>query len=404
MATKKGVWGIQDVKDKMTASEWDYQGAKSLWSWGYNQYGELAQNNRTQYSSPVQIPGSWSMIHNKWAGGTQDIGYMGTKADGTLWTWGRNTDGQLGQNQGPAQIEAASSPVQVGSGTDWGGGGATSIYGKMAAIKTDGSMYMWGSNTYSGGLGLNGPTATVGANDARISSPTQIGGLWKTGRDTITGIQDGFVAINASGELMSWGRDWYGTLGINKPDGTRYSSPVKIGSANNWATVSDGSNIRLGAINTAGELYTWGRGEFGELGHNNRTQKSAPIQVGSDTNWHRLSMTEYAAMATKTDGTLWAWGRNNFGQLGQNTRQEDWGKSSPIQIPGTNWDIDNFQLAMNHAKAMKTDGTLWTWGENDYGQLGLNNRTKYSSPTQIPGTDWAEIDAFNRVSLGMKSL
>tara|TARA_Y100001973_G_scaffold98940_1_gene157212 strand:- start:2012 stop:3229 length:1218 start_codon:yes stop_codon:yes gene_type:complete len=405
MATKKGVWGIQDVKDKMTVSEWDYQGAKALWSWGYNQYGELAQNNRTQYSSPVQIPGSWDKMLVKYSGGTNDIGFMGTKADGTLWTWGRNTDGQLGQNQAEAQIEAASSPVQVGSGTDWGGGGATSLYGKMAAIKTDGTMYMWGSNTYSGGLGLNGPTAAGGQGSlARYSSPVQIGGTWKTGRDTITGITDGFLAINASGELMSWGRDWYGSTGQNVPDGTRRSSPVKIGSASNWAKVTDGANIRCGAINTDGELYTWGRNEFGELGHNNRTQKSAPIQVGTDTNWHRVSMTEYATMATKTDGTLWMWGRNNFGQLGQNSTQEDWGKSSPIQVPGTNWDKDHFQLNFTHTKAMKTDGTLWTWGENNYGQHGVNNRTRYSSPTQVPGTDWAGVDAVNRVAFAMKEL
>tara|TARA_B100000131_G_scaffold26820_1_gene25541 strand:+ start:804 stop:2003 length:1200 start_codon:yes stop_codon:yes gene_type:complete len=399
MATKKGVWGIQDVKDKMTVSEWDYQGSKALWSWGYNQYGELAQNNRTQYSSPVQIPGSWDKVLVKYAGGTNDIGYMGTKADGTLWTWGRNSSGSLGQNQGPGQIDARSSAVQVGSGTDWATG-ATSLYGKMAAIKTDGSLYMWGSNTYSGGLGLNGPT---GAN-ARYSSPVQLPGSWKTGRDTITGITDGFLAINSSGELMSWGRDWYGSMGWNMPDGTRRSSPVKIGSASNWATVTDGGNIRCGAINTDGELYTWGRNEFGELGHNNRTQKSAPIQVGTDTNWHRVSMTEYATMATKTDGTLWMWGRNNFGQLGQNSTQEDWGKSSPIQVPGTNWDKDNFQLNFTHTKALKTDGTLWTWGENNYGQLGTNNRTRYSSPTQIPGTDWAGTDAVNRVAFGMKEL
>ena len=406
MATKKGVWGIQDVKDKITVSEWDYDGAKALYSWGYNRYGVLGQNQpqNSHRSSPVQIPGSWHQILCKYSGCGTDVGVMGTKADGSLWTWGNNNDGQLGQNQAEAQVSAVSSPVQVGSGTDWGGGGATSIYGKMAAIKTDGSMYMWGSNGYSGGLGLNGPTAPVGGNaNARYSSPVQIGGTWKTGRDTITGLTDGFLAINAGGELLSWGRDWYGSTGQNVPEGTRRSSPVKIGSASDWATVSDGGSNKVGAINTSGELYTWGRNELGELGHNNQIQKSAPIQVPG-TSWKKVSMTEYNTLATKTDGTLWAWGKNEHGQLGQNEQQNDWGRSSPMQIPGTNWDLTHFQALGQGASAMKTDGTLWSWGENENGQLGHNNRTRYSSPNQIPGTTWYSVDLMNQTSFGLKQL
>ena len=90
-------------------------------------------------------------------------------------------------------------------------------------------------------------------------------------------------------------------------------------------------------------------------------------------------------MATKTDGTLWMWGRNDYGSLGHNNRTH---YSSPTQVPGTTWSEGHTSTREN-ALAVKTDGTLWGWGRNEQGQLALNNTTQYSSPTQIPGTTWS---------------
>jgi len=98
-------------------------------------------------------------------------------------------------------------------------------------------------------------------------------------------------------------------------------------------------------------------------------------------------------LATKTDGTLWSWGNNSQGQLGQNNNTN---RSSPVQIPGTTWDTAKFNGGSRYSgAAIKTDGTLWSWGQNDKGNLGQNSQTYYSSPVQIPGTDWYDIKSWN---------
>jgi len=113
-------------------------------------------------------------------------------------------------------------------------------------------------------------------------------------------------------------------------------------------------------------------------------------------------------MATKTDGTLWMWGNNHTGALGQNQPMPAGSRSSPVQVPGTTWPTSNenqfgYAQYKTSAAAIKTDGTLWTWGDNDHGQLGVNSRTYYSSPVQIPGTDWSKVSRGNLLTIALKS-
>ena len=167
---------------------------------GQGDDGELAQNNRTNYSSPVQIPGTtWGTdIVGKVAGSGDGTGWI--KTDGTLWTWGHNGQGRLGTNQAPAQLTAASSPVQV-PGTTWDMVG-NAMWSKTA-IKTDGTMWSWGENE-KGLLGLNQPESTD------ISSPTQIPGTnWKY---IASGAGRHNLAIRTDGTLWGWGRADYGNL------------------------------------------------------------------------------------------------------------------------------------------------------------------------------------------------
>ena len=294
----------------------------TLWAFGYNNYGEMAQNDRTQYSSPVQVPGTqWGTVGNSY------LGALATKIDGTLWTWGHNTAGELGLNDRTNR----SSPVQV-PGTQWvydnpdliGGGGYVNHAGHCA--KTDGTLWMWGKNGY-GALGLN--------DIAAYSSPTQLPG---TGWDNI------LVGANSGG------------------------------------------------VKTDGTLWTWGQNAYGNLGLNDIDHRSSPVQIPG-TQWAYFSGgTYYACAATKTDGTLWVWGYNNVGQLGNNSVVR---LSSPVQIPGTSWDTSRYGLSFGfyNSYALKTDGTLWAWGQSVYGALGLNvaSGTYYSSPVQIPGTDWIAV-------------
>ena len=120
------------------------------------------------------------------------------------------------------------------------------------------------------------------------------------------------------------------------------------------------------------------------MGQNTKTTSSSPVQIPGTT-WDKIGSCLYASSATKTDGTLWTWGRNAHGILGQNSTSP--GFSSPVQIPGTTWSNVQFN-DLRCGFGIKTDGTLWSWGRNQFGQLAQNHTASISSPTQIPGTDW----------------
>ena len=354
-----------------------------LWVWGLNNSGQLATNNLTNYSSPVQtISGgtNWKQITSI------GIGMSGIKTDGTLWSWGYNGYGNLGTNN----TTNYSSPVQtVSAGTNWKlvAGAARASSGGLehtAAIKTDGTLWLWGSNG-QGQLGVGDRT--------NRSSPVQTvagGTNWKL---VSCGLYYN-AAIKTDGTLWTWGYNLHGNLGTN--DTTYYSSPVQtISGGTNWKQVSCGY-LHTAAIKTDGTLWTWGYNFTGQLGNNasgSNTQKSSPVQtITGGTNWKSVSGGYSTTAAIKTDGTLWTWGDNTYGHLGDNTTTI---KSSPVQTisGGTNW--KQISMRGQYMAAIKTDGTLWTWGRNDYGNLGTNNVTSYSSPVQTVsgGTNWKEVNS-----------
>jgi alpha-tubulin suppressor-like RCC1 family protein len=339
-----------------------------LWLWGRNTFGQLGDNTIVNKSSPVQtIAGgtNWKLV------GCGQYHIAAIKTDGTLWTWGFNSYGQLGDNT----TVAKSSPVQtIAGGTNWKQVGCGRYH--IAAIKTDGTLWLWGLNNY-GQLGDNTAVAK--------SSPVQTisaGTNWK-----LVGCGLGHTAaIKTDGTLWTWGRNNYGQLGDNTA--VNKSSPVQtISAGTNWKLVGCGQ-YHTAAIKTDGTLWTWGQNNGCQLGDNTTVAKSSPVQtIAGGTNWKQVSSGAQHTAAIKTDGTLWTWGQNNGCQLGDNTAVA---KSSPVQTiaAGTNWKLvgcGNF-----HTAAIKTDGTLWTWGLNQFGQLGDNTAVTKSSPVQTisAGTNW----------------
>jgi alpha-tubulin suppressor-like RCC1 family protein len=340
-----------------------------LWLWGRNSYGQLGDTTRTDVSSPIQtIAGgtNWKLISS---------GFYHTaaiKTNGTLWLWGQNTYGNLADNT----TTNKSSPVQtVAGGTNWKQVSVGRYY-INAAIKTDGTLWTWG-NGLSGSLG-------DGTSSGK-SSPIQTIAAGTNWKSVATG--PAFVgAIKTDGTLWTWGDNLYGNLGDNTI--ANKSSPVQtVASGTNWKLVA-ANGYHTAAIKTDGTLWLWGRNSRGQLGDNTIVNKSSPVQtVAGGTNWKSVSVSMVHTVAIKTDGTLWTWGYNNIGQLGDNTIVM---KSSPIQTVagGTNWKL--VASAFYITAAIKTDGTLWNWGDNRYGQLGNNTTTSKSSPIQTVagGTNW----------------
>jgi alpha-tubulin suppressor-like RCC1 family protein len=198
------------------------------------------------------------------------------------------------------------------------------------------------------------------------------------------------AAVKTNNTLWSWGVSSSGQLGQN--DRVSRSSPVQVGALTNWSQVSAGSAHTF-AVKTDGTIWAWGNGTTGQLGDNAVVARSSPVQIGALTNWSQAaygSRNDHTA-AIKTDGTLWVWGFNNNGQLGQNDRVN---RSSPVQIGSLTW--QSVSTGRTFTASVKTDGTLWTWGNNDQGQLGLDIATTVlrSSPVQVGAlTSWYQVSA-----------
>ena len=254
------------------------------------------------------------------------------------------------------------------------------VAGNVSYTTNSYQLWGWGKNS-SGQIAQNSTSVTA------YSSPVQVGSdtTWKhIGMEASD--QYGMMAIKNDGTLWMWGQNINGALGLNSAHNTGHrSSPTQIPGTTWGDSIFSGTGLSL-ATKTDGTLWAWGDGNGGGLGQNepSNSDKSSPVQIPG-TDWDSTRGKVVGSMAVKTNGELWVWGTNGDGQLGQNNTTK---YSSPVQIPGTTWSTLH-KIAYASA-AVKTDGTLWVWGRNIYGILGQNNQTAYSSPVQIPGT-WKDL-------------
>jgi alpha-tubulin suppressor-like RCC1 family protein len=188
--------------------------------------------------------------------------------------------------------------------------------------------------------------------------------------------------------LWNWGYNDYGALGVNNT--TTRSTPVTtLLGGTNWKSIAGGGYHTV-ALKTDGTLWSWGYNGDGELGINDITSRSTPVTtLLGGNNWKSISG-GFHTVALKTDGSLWSWGRNDNGRLGINDTTD---RNTPVTtlLGGTNW--KSIACGFRHTVALKTDGTLWNWGRNSSGQLGINDTTDRSTPvTTLYGrNNWKSI-------------
>ena len=368
-----------DLENYFVTEYWliDQYIGDELFIWGSGSVGRLGNLSTTNRSTPVTT----------FAGGTNwkqvsgnDSSTSAIKTDGTLWTWGNGGYGQLGN----AAIIDRSTPVTTfAGGTNWKqvSGGLFN----MAAIKTDGTLWTWGRGNY----GQLGNAVTTNA-----STPvtTFAGGTnWKQ----VSSGSGNTAAIKTDGTLWTWGNGGYGQLGNAVTTGNRSTPVTTFAGGTNWKQVSC-SSAHTAAIKTDGTLWTWGNGGNGRLGNAVTTGSiSTPVTTfAGGTNWKQVSCGNEHTAAIKTDGTLWIWGYEYNGRLGNLTSLYG-NRSTPVTTfaGGTNW--KQVDCGEQHTAAIKTDGTLWTWGYGGYGALGNNATTNRISPgtTFAGGTNWKQVSA-----------
>ena len=259
-------------------------------------------------------------------------------------------------------------------------------------VRNNGTLWSWGSGS-NGRLGNGGTSSNT--------VPTQVGSL-ATWVDCAAGSAHS-LGLRSDGTLWAWGQNSNGQLGLGNT--TQQTSPTQIGTGTTWADMSAGGSHSL-AIKTDGTLWAWGLNSSGQLGLGNTTQQTSPTQVGAATNWAFVAAGYNYSLAIKTNGTLWAWGQNSNGQLGLGNTTSPY--TSPTQVgSATTW---RWVSAANGTSnwfslGVRSDGTLWSWGTNSNGQLGLGNTTSpYTSPTQVgTGTTWYEAYAGSNFSLLLRS-
>jgi len=323
------------------------RGDGTVWAWGSNACGQLGDGTTTQRPAAVCVNGMASVV----AIAAGDSHTLALKSDGTVWAWGLNGNGQLGD--GTTNNRTTAIPVSGLSGiVAIAAGGSHSV-----ALKRDGTVWSWGNNA-SAQLG-DGTTTT------RLTAVTA------SGVSNIVAIASGVsysVALRSDGTLLAWGDNSFGQLG----DGTTITRKTA------WPVSGLSGVIALGAglyhtvaLKSDGTVWAWGYNGHGELGDSTTYTRITAGRVNGLTGIVALSVGYEHTIAVKNDHTVWAWGDNYYGQLGDGTKIPRLTAVS-VRVPS---DIVMMASGYSHTAALRVDGTVLAWGKNDFGQLGDGTTT-----------------------------
>ena len=336
----------------------------TVWTWGYNYAGQMGDGTRRDRPAPIIIPGLSDVV---------DVaaGYGHTialKADGTVWTWGDNRNGQLGlgdrRDRGiPTRVMSLSDVIAV-----------TASDGKSFALKEDGSVWEWGMAFEGSSFGNNMPA------DATTPKRVDISGVVVIAAKNVNAF-----ALKSDGTVWSWGDNWCGqlgdgTMGMWQGGTTCRLIPGQVEGLTDVTAIATGGYHSF-AWKSDGTIWAWGSNTAGCFGDGTQTSSSVPVEIPQLTDIAAISAHNSYTMLLKTDGTVWTCGLSNF-----ESRLDDGSEPHyiPTQVPGLT-DVVAVAAGLFFAAALQEDGTIWCWGDNEFGQLGDGTTFDSAYPVQILG-------------------
>jgi alpha-tubulin suppressor-like RCC1 family protein len=364
----------------------------TLWGWGNNNNGQLGIGNQVSQPVPVQVkgPGAAGVLTGvaaiSAAPNAGGVFALALKADGTVWSWGNNANGQLGDGTATNR----SSPVQVvdvgGAGTLTGvsaiDAGGTSGNLHSIAVRTDGTVLAWGSNA-------NGQLGTGDHVSSKV--PVQVATLG-TGSGVVavsaaTGLS---IARRGDGSVLSWGDNSSGQLGNGSFFGRAVPAQVAgLGSGSGVTSIASGNGANHSmAVRADGALLAWGNNSSGQLCTGDLASQPAPVVVTALTNVTAAAAGASHSLALTASGAVWACGDNSSGQLGTGTGSPA-SSRTPVQVrtSATTFLTNVIAIAAgaSDSLALASDGALWAWGQGDSGQIGDGHATSQFFAVQVHG-------------------
>ena len=338
----------------------------TLWTWGANWFGQLGDGKLVDRNQPEKLAGLGQVAAV--AGG--QLHSLALTADGTLWAWGDMSSGAIGigtppqdPNLPPLPPTYQLTPAAVTDLTQVRAIAAGDLH--SLALRADGSVWGWGDNWY----GALGDASILGTN-----RPTPVPGL--AGAKGIGAGHNHSLAIVESGRLLAWGDNSYGQLGDGTTETRR--SPIPVAGVDLVVQTIGGNGHTL-ALRADGSVWSWGQNDQGQLGDGSFTDRARPAAVEGVDQVVGIAAGDSYSAALRADGSVWAWGANGSGQLGDGTTEA---RNRPVAVTGLRNGI-TLAAGRNHCAALTGSGQIWAWGDNQFGQLGDGAITTFTNVVTV---------------------
>ena len=344
----------------------------TVWAWGFNEHGQLGDGTLQYATSPVQVQGL-PKVKAISAGYTSS---MALGRDGSVWTWGSNQSSQLGDGTTtsrvrPGEIQALDHVTTIAMNAGIG-----------MAVKDDGNLWLWGQNADS----VLAPTQN------NVLAPVRMPGV-----SGVAGIGLGpssLYIFTYDCALWAWGKNSFGQLGNGTT--TSQSRPVRTKLVACLSGLAASNHVV--ALSSTGEVWTWGYNRDGQLGNDTTLNTSTPAIVSVPNNVVAVACDQHT-LALQADGSVWAWGLNDYGQLGNGTTEN---RSQPRPVEGLRT-VTSIAAGGMFSLAVKADGSVWAWGRNNYGQLGDGSTDNHSAPVQVTGFEGFGFFNLKEQAMGQRS-